>query len=126
MWDLPGPGIEPVSPALAGGFLTTEPPGKPPSSLSFLKTQNNFSMSALSILYVAIYLLLKQIFIENLLSKLRIHQSEFMPFYPPTNNIASIVTILQMGKQRLIEVHCLNSQPHGCLIVGTELASRSF
>ena len=23
MWDLPGPGIEPVSPALAGGFLTT-------------------------------------------------------------------------------------------------------
>ena len=29
MWDLPGPGIEPVSPALAGGFLTTVPPGKP-------------------------------------------------------------------------------------------------
>ena len=28
MWDLPGPGLEPVSPALAGGFLTTEPPGK--------------------------------------------------------------------------------------------------
>ena len=28
MWDLPGPGIEPVSPALAGGFLTTGPPGK--------------------------------------------------------------------------------------------------
>ena len=27
-WDLPGPGIEPVSPALAGGFFTTEPPGK--------------------------------------------------------------------------------------------------
>ena len=29
MWDLPGPGIKPVSPALAGGFLTTAPPGKP-------------------------------------------------------------------------------------------------
>ena len=29
MWDLPGPGIEPVSPAMAGGFLTTAPPGKP-------------------------------------------------------------------------------------------------
>ena len=26
--DLPDPGIEPESPALAGGFLTTEPPGK--------------------------------------------------------------------------------------------------
>ena len=29
MWDLPGPGFKPVSPALAGGFLTTAPPGKP-------------------------------------------------------------------------------------------------
>ena len=28
MWDLPGPGIEPVSPVLADGFLTTAPPGK--------------------------------------------------------------------------------------------------
>ena len=27
--DLPGPGLEPVSPALAGRFLTTAPPGKP-------------------------------------------------------------------------------------------------
>ena len=29
MWDLPGPGLEPLFPALAGGFLTTVPPGKP-------------------------------------------------------------------------------------------------
>ena len=28
MWDLPGPGINPMDPAVAGGFLTTEPPGK--------------------------------------------------------------------------------------------------
>ena len=28
MWDLPGSGIEPVSPAWAGRFLTTVPPGK--------------------------------------------------------------------------------------------------
>ena len=27
--DLPDPGIEPKSPALAGGFFTTDPPGKP-------------------------------------------------------------------------------------------------
>ena len=31
MWDLPRPGLEPVSPALAGRFLTTVPPGKPPN-----------------------------------------------------------------------------------------------
>ena len=29
MWDLPRPGLKPVSPALAGRFLTTAPPGKP-------------------------------------------------------------------------------------------------
>ena len=29
MKDLPGLRIEPASPALAGGFFTTEPPGKP-------------------------------------------------------------------------------------------------
>ena len=29
MQDLPGPGIKLVSPALAGRFFTTEPPGKP-------------------------------------------------------------------------------------------------
>ena len=33
MWDLPGPGLEPVSPALAGGFLTTAPPGKSPNTI---------------------------------------------------------------------------------------------
>ena len=37
--DFSDPGIElefPVSPALAGGFLTTESPGKPPRSLEGL------------------------------------------------------------------------------------------
>ena len=29
MWDLPLAGITPASPALASGFFTTEPPGKP-------------------------------------------------------------------------------------------------
>ena len=43
MWDLPPPGLEPMTPALAGGFFTTEPSGKPwqlflfsPCYLSFL------------------------------------------------------------------------------------------
>ena len=33
-WDLPRPGLEPVSPALAGRFSTTAPPGKPWGSVS--------------------------------------------------------------------------------------------
>ena len=35
MWDLPGPGLEPVSPALAGGFLTTGHQGSPALSSSW-------------------------------------------------------------------------------------------
>ena len=37
MWDPPRPGLEPVSPALAGRFSTSAPPGKPPKKLTFLK-----------------------------------------------------------------------------------------
>ena len=36
MWDLPRPGLEPVSPALTVRLSTTAPPGKPPTSF-FLK-----------------------------------------------------------------------------------------
>ena len=57
MWDLPGPGLEPVSPALVGGFLTTVPPGKSftfyfksvyffPSPLGFELFKDRDSMSA--------------------------------------------------------------------------------
>ena len=35
MWDLPRPGLEPVSPALAGRFSTTVPPGKPSNFILF-------------------------------------------------------------------------------------------
>ena len=35
--DLPKPGIEPTSPALAGTFFTTVPPGKPGVSLVTVK-----------------------------------------------------------------------------------------
>ena len=34
MWDLPRPGLEPLSPALAGRLSTTAPPGKPYCTLN--------------------------------------------------------------------------------------------
>jgi len=37
--DLPNPGIKLSSPALAGGFFTTEPPGKPKSMVQTLKAE---------------------------------------------------------------------------------------
>ena len=35
MWDSPRAGLEPVSPALACGFLTTAPPGKSPHHFKY-------------------------------------------------------------------------------------------
>ena len=35
MWDLPRPGLEPVSPALAGRLPTTVPPGKPQKAVFY-------------------------------------------------------------------------------------------
>ena len=39
MWDLPGPGLKRVYPALTGGFLTTVPPGK---SLYFISNEMDY------------------------------------------------------------------------------------
>ena len=45
VWNLPGPGIEPATPVLAGRFLPTWPPGKP---LRFLIYAQSDSQSPLS------------------------------------------------------------------------------
>ena len=41
-WDLPRPGLEPVSPTLAGRFSTTAPPGKP--QFSFFKFKSKICL----------------------------------------------------------------------------------
>ena len=43
-WDLPGPGLEPMFPALAGTFLTTAPPGKP-QQVHFMFKETNVQRS---------------------------------------------------------------------------------
>ena len=40
MGNLPGSGIEPMSPALAGGFFTTEPPGKPAIQIFLISSKH--------------------------------------------------------------------------------------
>ena len=45
MWYLPGPGLEPMSPALAGGFSTTAPPGKSHQWTLILAIVNNAAMN---------------------------------------------------------------------------------
>ena len=43
------PGVELTSPALAGGFFTTEPPGKPPTVLLSLVFRNSFLLLPIQI-----------------------------------------------------------------------------
>ena len=42
MWNLPRPGIEPVSLAVTGGFLTAEPPRKPNDGVCVCLTGKRF------------------------------------------------------------------------------------
>ena len=63
MWDLPRPGLEPVSPVLAGRFSTTAPPGKPYQVLLVCKSENHLlentqNIKTWNILLVTIVLLL--------------------------------------------------------------------
>ena len=53
MWDLPRPGLEPVSPVLAGGFSTTAPPGKPP--LAVFNTNCVYTHPLIQLIRLKIY-----------------------------------------------------------------------
>ena len=66
MWDLPGPGLEPVSLALAGGFLTTAPPGKSQSLIFFflIICLVFFLVFCFLIYYLFIYLWLCWVFVS--------------------------------------------------------------
>ena len=48
-WDLPRPGLESMSPALAGRFSTTAPPGKPHGLFLTLYSPEELSHQILSI-----------------------------------------------------------------------------
>jgi len=52
--NLPGPGIEPVSPALVGGFSSTVLPGK--SNTSFLKASDTLCRSRTPYYTVCLYM----------------------------------------------------------------------
>ena len=79
MWDLPRPGHEPVSPALAGRFSTTVPPGKPQMGifLTSLLEYNCFTMVCQFLLYNKVNQLYIYIY-PHISSPLR-----FPPSHPP-------------------------------------------
>ena len=55
MWDLPRPGLEPLSPAPAGRFSTTAPPGKPKHVLHPIITEHHLTSISFSLLTNAIF-----------------------------------------------------------------------
>ena len=54
VWDLPGSGIEPESPALAGEFLMTEPQGKPLRSLFTFNFQTSEHWTSCKFLFLSL------------------------------------------------------------------------
>ena len=67
MWDLPGPGIESVSPALAGGFLTTVPPGKSTNEILIIH-DSRLLCEGIFISLTLFFPYLNGIFLRNLFS----------------------------------------------------------
>ena len=62
MWDLPGPGLEPVSLALAGRFLTTAPPGKSPRTCVL----NHYSTLPLIYLLIDVQLIYNVVLVSGI------------------------------------------------------------
>ena len=99
--DLPGPGIEPVSPALAGGFLTTGPLRRSPDLFwtnqfqeKKQKTKNNFLKKNTADGMIVL-------FIPNICfsSLLRVPPREPLPRVPPGGRTDLLPTE--------IRVHCV-------------------
>ena len=79
MWDFPRSRIELMSPALASGFFTTEPLGKP--DVEVLITNTDMSMTAL----------------------VHLHVSHIYPFNPQNHRSKvgiTMVLIVQMRRQK--------------------------
>ena len=66
VWDLPRPGLKPVSPALAGRFSSTAPPGKPLKNFLMELIYSIVLVSGVkhsdSVIYIYIYIFLFRFF----------------------------------------------------------------
>ena len=94
MWDLPRPGLETMSPALAGGSLTTAPPGK--ASLWFPRepVQSSWGHQLQLVLLAHNYSLGK----ESLINNAQVKQKHLICFWQETP---------LMAKSRSNELCCI-------------------
>ena len=94
--DLPDPGIEPESPALAGGVFATEPPGEPPvfsNSWLNLSWHSFILLSLLSIFMIStLNYILGRLFVSTSLSSSL--SFCFIPVFRTHSSISSFTLIL--------------------------------
>ena len=94
-WDLPRPRLEPVSPALAGRFSTTEPPGKPPN-INF----NILNFTVFFLFYLFIYLLLGYYKVV-LVSTVQKSEVEFPVLYSRFSLVIYFINISRSEERRV-------------------------
>ena len=98
MWDLPRPGLEPVSPALAGRFSTTVPPGKPHHFFFVVKTFKICSLSNFQIygtvLLTIITLYIRSLELTHVITGILYTLNNISPF-PPSQPL--VITTLLSG-----------------------------
>ena len=101
MWDPPRPGLEPVSPALAGRFSTTAPPGKPRHDTIFICHIYNG---------IFLYSVFKRCF-SNTASCISVKNSDFniyMCIYVITYNLYIIINFFHVISCKKYEYKLLN------------------
>ena len=118
-WNFPGPGIEPVSPPLAGGFLTTGPVGKPLECIFKINLiyvlQTYFTFFFPPMLYSR-FLLVISFICGNVYMLISIPQFIPPPTFPPVVSIFYVCVslyALQIGSSVLffcVTHICLNRQ----------------
>ena len=104
--DLPEPGIKPLSPALAGGFFTTESPRKPKPPLTFKQIHCFTSLMIFPQLTVLLHVMSSTVFVlSRVLVTGQLTGHLFVnPIWPFTCNIRIWVVL-----SRVVEM-CLNNQ----------------
>ena len=102
MWDLSRPGLEPVSPALAGGFLNSASPGKPtlnsfsgrlPFSSSFVWSGGFLPCFFICHVFLCLLILFNLLCLGSRFLGLQVHSSCYFWCLPPVGEVGSVACV---------------------------------